>query len=69
MVSSKNRNYHRNHGCNLVEIAVRPLAAWPNRMTKSAPHGHGNSMSSRVLLAETLSTKCARSTGVKFLCE
>ncbi len=21
MVSSKNRNYHRNHGCNLVEIA------------------------------------------------
>jgi hypothetical protein len=26
MVSSKNRNYHRNHGCNLVEIAFASMA-------------------------------------------
>lgn len=34
MVSSKNRNYHRNHGCNLVEIADRDAetAARPNHM-------------------------------------
>jgi hypothetical protein len=34
MVSSKNRSYHRNHGCNLVEIADRDAetAARPNRM-------------------------------------
>jgi len=34
MVSSKNRNYHRNYGCNLVEIADRDVetAARPNRM-------------------------------------
>ena len=25
MVSSKNRNYHRNYGCNLVEIADRDV--------------------------------------------
>ena len=34
MVSSKNRNYHRNYGCNLVEIADRDVetAARPHRM-------------------------------------
>jgi hypothetical protein len=26
MVGSKNRNHHRNHGCNLVEIAARDAA-------------------------------------------
>jgi hypothetical protein len=25
MVSSKNRNYHRNYGCNLVEITFKAI--------------------------------------------
>jgi hypothetical protein len=33
MVSSKNRNYHRNHDCNLVEIADRDAE------TAARPHG------------------------------
>ena len=34
MVSSKNRNYHRNHGCNLVKIALPSVG-----MTGEPNHG------------------------------
>ncbi len=57
MVSSKSRNYHRNHGCNLVEIADRDAetAARPNRMNAINviwPYKHhacGPSMNARVV--------------------
>ena len=45
MVGSKNRNYHRNHGCNLVEIAFHERScntevAFPSRMTPIANARH-----------------------------